>query len=292
MRALSHCDFCGADATGTFELLPPELKPTEDEQRRVVLCSECGTRLEDLLEPLLARAGVESADGTSATDSSRPADSTDDSSTANGSDIETADDDTAPDSTDSSRPAVIDVNAAKTDPDGNEVSTDTGSDETKPADSDEPNSTESADADDRGITLERTVDVESSAETSTADSSDEDDTDSSAKALSNGTAGSSADEKHDAASSTDDGQDADSADDDGGSSNADDSTGDSGTSPPRGYGKVIRLLRNREFPMARSDVETLAAGAYDLEPHTAEEIIEYALEDGEFAEDGDQLVRS
>ncbi|AHG01201.1 hypothetical protein HALLA_19720 [Halostagnicola larsenii XH-48] len=287
MRALSRCDFCGADAAGTFELLPPELEPTEDEQRRVVLCQECSTRLEDLLKPLLVRAGVESADEMTATDSDRPTDSsqpdhspadspTTDSPSADSSELETVDEDAQSDSAESSRPAVIDVNAAKTDPDENEAGTDADSTESEAAaEPDQPNSSEPTAATDHGITLERTADAESSTGTSTADSPVEDDTDS------------SADEAHDTDSSTDEDRDAESAADDGGSSNA----ADSGTSPPRGYGKVIRLLRNREFPMARGDVETLAAGAYDLEPHTVEEIIEYAFEDGEFQEDGDQLVR-
>ncbi|KDE58278.1 hypothetical protein EL22_06020 [Halostagnicola sp. A56] len=270
MRALSHCDFCGADAAGTFELLPPELEPTEDEQRRVVLCQACSARLEELLEPLLARAGVESADETTAGDTDGPADSNrldsaDDSTTGDASELETADEDAPSDSTESSRPAVIDVNAAKTGPDENEADTDAGSDASNTdADPDRPDSSEPTAATDRGITLERTADEDSSAEASTENPSDE----------------------HDADSSTDADRDADGVDD-GGSATA----ADSSTSPPRGYGKVIRLLRNREFPMARSDVETLAAGAYDLDPHTVEEIVEYALEDGEFAEDGGQLVR-
>ncbi|MFP8957501.1 hypothetical protein ACLI4Y_12280 [Natrialbaceae archaeon A-CW3] len=62
--------------------------------------------------------------------------------------------------------------------------------------------------------------------------------------------------------------------------------------PPAAYGKVLRLLSNREFPMARSDVEGLAAGAYDLEGHEVEAIIDHAIETGEFVEDGSQLRRS
>ncbi|ELY98143.1 hypothetical protein [Natrialba asiatica] len=60
---------------------------------------------------------------------------------------------------------------------------------------------------------------------------------------------------------------------------------------PRAYPKVIRLLRNREFPMGREAVESLAAGAYDLEAEEAEAIIEHALERDEFAERGGELHR-
>ncbi|WP_290811312.1 hypothetical protein [Halovivax sp.] len=59
----------------------------------------------------------------------------------------------------------------------------------------------------------------------------------------------------------------------------------------RAYAKVLRLLRNREFPMPRSQVEALAAGAYDLEDHEIEAILERAIERGEFVEDGSQLRR-
>ncbi|ARS89807.1 hypothetical protein [Natrarchaeobaculum aegyptiacum] len=56
MRPLRSCDFCDADALGTFDVVPPELEPTEAERRRAVLCESCKQRLEVLLEPLLARA--------------------------------------------------------------------------------------------------------------------------------------------------------------------------------------------------------------------------------------------
>ncbi|SFS36604.1 hypothetical protein [Halostagnicola kamekurae] len=267
MRALSHCDFCGADAAGTFELLPPELEPTEDEQRRVVLCQACSAQLEELLKPLLARAGSDRVDdpvnteSDAETESASPVETDDDSRSADATDLETADGEESNADT-AGRPAVIDVSGAKTEPNDNE----TGAD---------------ADSTDRGITLERTADEDSAAESSTADSpaANEDDTDPST-------------DEGDADSSTEEDQDVDSTVGDAGSANAGGSADDSGTSPPRGYGKVIRLLRNREFPMARSDVETLAAGAYDLESHTVEEIVEYALEDGEFEQEGEQLVRS
>ncbi|MFC6827163.1 hypothetical protein [Halopelagius fulvigenes] len=63
MRQLRSCDFCGADADGVYEVLPPELSPAEGEQRRVVLCGDCSSTLEAVLEPLLDRLGVESGGG-------------------------------------------------------------------------------------------------------------------------------------------------------------------------------------------------------------------------------------
>lgn len=247
MRALSHCDFCGADAAGTFELLPPELEPTEDEQRRVVLCQACSAQLEELLEPLLARAGADRVDdavGTESdavTESASPVEVDDDPRSDDATDLETGDEDESDDADVAGRPAVIDVSGAKTDADDDR-------DDTDPADG------------------------------------------SSTFASSDTAADSSSDADHDAAGESSEEADAAQGGDD--SPDAAGSSAESRSSPPRGYGKVIRLLRNREFPMPRRDVETLATGAYDLEPDAVEEIIEYALEDGELEQEDDQLVRS
>ena len=48
MRELRACDFCGDDAVGVYEPLPPEV----GSQRRVALCGACRDTLEDLLAPL------------------------------------------------------------------------------------------------------------------------------------------------------------------------------------------------------------------------------------------------
>ncbi|OLZ42424.1 hypothetical protein A6E15_16275 [Natrinema saccharevitans] len=63
------------------------------------------------------------------------------------------------------------------------------------------------------------------------------------------------------------------------------------TARPAAYAKVVRLLRNREFPMDRRAVEDLAAGAYDLEDREVEAIVDHAVEEGEFVEKGDTLRR-
>ncbi|WP_144904764.1 ICP22 family protein [Halobellus captivus] len=59
MRQLRNCDFCGEDAAGIYEAIPPELSPTEAEQRRVVLCADCLETLETVVDPLLSRLGVD-----------------------------------------------------------------------------------------------------------------------------------------------------------------------------------------------------------------------------------------
>ncbi|MFK5605681.1 hypothetical protein [Haloferax volcanii] len=58
MRELRTCDFCGTDAVGVFEVLPPALTPADD-QRRVVLCEHCEETLSEVIAPLLSRLGVD-----------------------------------------------------------------------------------------------------------------------------------------------------------------------------------------------------------------------------------------
>lgn len=59
MREVRTCDFCGDQAAGTFEAVPPEADP-DDEGRRVVLCPGCRDTLASVVEPLLGSAGQDS----------------------------------------------------------------------------------------------------------------------------------------------------------------------------------------------------------------------------------------
>lgn len=61
MREVRTCDFCGDEAAGTFEVVPPETDP-DGEGRRVVLCPGCRDTLASVIEPLLAAAGDDTAD--------------------------------------------------------------------------------------------------------------------------------------------------------------------------------------------------------------------------------------
>lgn len=53
---------------------------------------------------------------------------------------------------------------------------------------------------------------------------------------------------------------------------------------PDNYGQVLRLLRNREFPMTREEVVAIATSAYQLDARNVEAIIDEAIDRGEFAE--------
>ncbi len=236
MRALQSCDFCGSEAVGTFEVVPAELEPSEDEQRRVVLCPDCRDRLETLLEPLLARVDG-SVDGQNAGgDANETVAATTDGRTNRHKGPQ--------------RPA-------------------TGGSED--------------DESDTGVTI-TTREI-----TETTDT-DADETSLESVDSSEPTAPSSADE------TGDDGR-SDDATDEQTTSRAAAGRRETGTDAteaarsPRAYSKVVRLLRNREFPMERTAVEELAAGAYDLESHEAEAIVDHAIDDGELVEERGVLER-
>ncbi|ELY79630.1 hypothetical protein [Natrinema gari] len=258
MRELRSCDFCGAEAIGAFEIVPPELEPTETEQRRVVPCRDCKDRLETLLEPLLARAGAER--GPDAADRDRdgrptdPADGSEDVVASADRSTEKRRRTTSPNATVSDAAAERDERTGPRDGAGAEGDPDPGSGSQSGAPA------ESVLED--GITFERT-------ERAAGDGSTESD------GTETGTAA--------AAGSTDQAAD---------ESPPDEATTDAPTGPPTAYSKVIRLLRNREFPMERSAVEELAAGAYDLERPEAAAIVDYAVAEGEFVEKGGKLRRS
>lgn len=201
MRKLRTCEFCGGDAVGTFEVVPADLVPSGSNGRRAVLCEDCRTRLEGLLEPLLARARS------------------------------TADADAPPVADREDRSSV----------DADDTTADS------PSDSPESDRGPGDGSTDDGVVLE-SGGVDGSA-TDPADDGDE----SGRRSGGNGPGAAS--------------------------------------DRPRAYGKVIRLVRNREFPMDRSAVESLAAGAYDLDEFEAKKAIDRAIEEGELREDGEQLRR-
>lgn len=236
MRSLQQCDFCGDDAVGTFELVPPELEPTDAEQRRVLLCADCEDRLETLLEPLFDRLGV-------------TGDATGSSTTTGEATSATGEDETPL------------------------VSSSGSDDESDPG-------AEGGSAFDGGRNVLQSTDDEdetigdASTDGDAADPESGDDGSSEEVAESDGEADGSSAETDGAAVAFND-----------------DAAPTEDRRPPSGYSRVMRLLRNREFPMGRADAESLVAGAYDFERREVEAIIEYALETGELEADGDQLVR-
>ncbi|MEF8886635.1 MAG: hypothetical protein V5A30_02425 [Haloarculaceae archaeon] len=76
--------------------------------------------------------------------------------------------------------------------------------------------------------------------------------------------------------------------------------GERGTDPEREvtatvsaleYNKVMRLLQNREFPVDRAEIETIATSAYDLSERECAAVIDLAVDRGLVVERDGQLVR-
>lgn len=60
----------------------------------------------------------------------------------------------------------------------------------------------------------------------------------------------------------------------------------------RVYHKVLRFLRNREFPIPRTEAETVAQSAYDLNAREAAEVIQRAVDRGVLTERDGELHRN
>lgn len=58
---------------------------------------------------------------------------------------------------------------------------------------------------------------------------------------------------------------------------------------PEGYGKVVRLVENRDAGIARRDLVELAKGAYGMRSSTVDEAIDFAIEHGALTETDDGL---
>lgn len=230
MRQLRSCDFCGADADGVYEVLPPELSPAEGEQRRIALCGDCLDTLETVVEPLFDRLDVERGGGDG-------------------------------------------DGRGRVERGGDEPSDSLGSNSPMVAgrDSDDGLSEEASDpvSDDHGDDRSWTTDPSTSG---IADATDEE-------------AGTSLQE----AATKDAGEREGAGDGDDGENAADAAAADE--EPPQ-FRKVMRLLNNREFPIDRTEVEELAAGAYDLEDDHVRDIVDYAVERGVLADDGGTLRKA
>ena len=282
MRQLRTCDFCGDDAAGVYEVLPPELSPTEAEQRRVVLCENCLSTLEGVVDPLLDRLGVDRDADAGAVEETPSHDAETSKSAAASTDAEaTADTKTA----DPTKTDATTADAATSDSDS--ASDDTGaegaaSDADSPNRADSPHASETPDRPSAFNAPEGFTDIAESDEIDLGGSPDDHRPDSAA----NGNA--------DAAPTSDapDRRDDDIAADEPDRGTASDPSGDGIGAEPDDFRTVMRLLGNREFPIGRNEVVDLAAGAYDLDDAHVERIIDHAIDRGVLTDEGGTLTRS
>jgi hypothetical protein len=272
MRQLRNCDFCGGDAAGVYEVLPPELSPTEAEQRRLVLCADCAETLETVVDPLLERLGVETGEDTSTTSDGSPA-----SGGAAGADPPPSE--TAP-STGPAETATPESDEAP--PESDPGDSDDPSDPDDTNDSGDPN---------YGISFEPGDPAESPADRSTAADGavqwDEIEPTTSASEAADSD-GDEADEPEPAADA--DGPEPASDGRAGGRGES----GDAGSTlgdEPEDFRTVMRLLSNREFPVERGAIVELATNAYELDEQHVHRIIDHAIDRGVIVDDGGTLRR-
>ncbi|MBB6647365.1 hypothetical protein H5V44_13910 [Halobellus sp. MBLA0160] len=261
MRQLRTCEFCGADAAGVYEVLPPALSPTEAEQRRIVLCSDCAGTLETVIDPLLERLGVEADDDASGVDAG---DESEDSSTAAASSA-TGGSAAAPG--DGAGSDAADSHTDATPPD------DPGGEPVQWSDPDRAG----GGADDAGHPRSEPIrDGIPNVDPAT-------DTDSPAATEAGaGTGGAATDADGSAADGADD-------TDDDRATGTEAAGSDDG---PEEFRTVMRLLGNREFPVERTAIVELAASAYDLDEGHVHRIVDHAVDRGVIVDDGGTLRRN
>ena len=266
MRQLRRCDFCGGDAAGVYEVLPPELDPTEAEQRRVVLCADCADTLETVVDPLLDRLGVDTGDGGAEADPD-----------AGGTE---ADPDAADPRGASAPPAREPVDAGGDSGERSPAPATLGDTDANPgvgADAD-PVQWGGSGAD--GESEEPASDPLHDGVAGGEPASDAEPDPSEP----NADDGSGSDPPAEAA----DGAGADPAAEEAGS----DGDGSTLDAEPAEFRTVMRLLGNREFPVERGSVVELAASAYDLDETHVNRILDHAVDRGVIADDGGTLRRS
>jgi hypothetical protein len=277
MVQLRSCYFCGTtEALSEYETLPERVDGGEA-SRQVVLCDRCGTKLTNVLAPIVDRLERGS-------DEPPPSESTP-AGGASADPLET------PAPTD--RPTQTDVTfggaSASDDADPSAPSTDPASpasDATETGDA-----TEESDADDSDDTSDA-GDAGDSADGGNADDAPED---GEADDRVTETESDASEATHDA--DVDDGPDAGAADS-GATDDPDAAPADSGdvattrADLDRVYHKLLRFLRNREFPIPRTEAERIAQSAYDLTAPEASEVIQRAVDRGVLEDHDGELHRA
>jgi len=302
MVDLSSCYFCGAAMDASLRehaVVPAAFSPAPDRQTTVVLCGTCERKLERVLDPVVDAAAARrrtaakdaAADGVASTE--RGASNAGDGST--GGDAAVADDDAGANVQPGALSDLGDDGSANADADdagtasGDEEAAGAAEDGT-PFEVDDTASVFDDGADDAASDSVFADDTDASTTTTIPDAeADRDAAD--GIAFDDQSSGRATDDAGDATSPTSertnatasDGPDADSGSDADGGTDAPDVD-------PRTYNKVVRLLKNRDLPVARSEIEAIAGSAYDIPDHECEAIVDAAIQRGLVAEDGNQLT--
>jgi hypothetical protein len=318
MAEFSSCYFCGAalDAPlDEYPVVPSELHPSADQQSTVVLCPTCKSKLGAVIEEVIAAVETESGfehdstidatlDGVTEAESSRSPGTETEASP--GTEAE-ASPGTEEGSTTDASPERADESTESTDVSEAEMETTAESSDTPPAgestgdrspifDGDSPAG--AAESDPYGPVFgdadETGGDENDDEESGIAEGDDRDVEGDEAgggetegdEAEGDEIAGDEA-ESDDTAADEIDGEETGGAEAD----SATETTKSDDLLPDvRTYNRVIRLLQNREFPVDRDEIETVATNAYELSPAEFDAVIQVAIDRGVLAEEGGQLV--
>jgi hypothetical protein len=295
MADLSSCYFCGAAMDVSLRestVVPDALAPTPAHQTTVVLCGTCERKLERVLDPVVAAANA-SATATggaaAAGDDTTADDGTDGDATASGdadatvppsilSDVAddastTSDDDATAEGIAGNDTAADAAGSESTGEDGTPFEVDDTTSVFDDAD-DAASSSVFADANDTPTTPIQDAESDDDADGIAFDDQSRDDTAADRESTTN------------AASASNTSTDGASTDDTTTTANGSDAP----DVDPRTYNKVVRLLKNRDLPVPRDEIESIAGSAYDIPDHECEAILDAAIQRGLVAEADGQLT--
>jgi hypothetical protein len=261
MVQLRSCYFCGTTGElSEYAALPPALRVDEASTPRVVLCNRCHTKLANVLAPLAESLGREGGravdDSTSAPSSAvRPGAQPND---------DRGDTTTEP-ASQAGEPPSSQPEVTFSEPADDTAATEPGDDSSTATSA---AGEDAEDAEDRSDASEDSTDRAADAHDTDHDDRDPADVDSAVDA---------ADVDRTAADEKDDPTAADAA--------------PPATDLDRVYHKLLRFLRNREFPLPRAEAEAIAQSAYDLTATEASQVIQRTVDRGVLEERDGELHR-
>ncbi|WP_227133562.1 hypothetical protein [Halorubellus salinus] len=299
MADLSSCYFCGAAMDVSLRestVVPDALAPTPAHQTTVVLCGTCERKLERVLDPVVAAANA-STDSQAAADDAATTDDADEvhgttsgdadatvppsilSDVADDGTSTTGDDDATADDTAGTEPTADDT--AGSEPaadDGTPFEVDDTTSVFDDAD-DTASSSVFADANDTPTTPIQDAESDDDTDGIAFDDQSREETATNRESTSNAANASNAS----ASNASTPGP----STDDASTSSSEPDTPDV---DPRTYNKVVRLLKNRDLPVSRAEIESIAGSAYDIPDHECEAIIDAAIQRSLVAEADGQLT--
>ncbi|MFC7133433.1 MULTISPECIES: hypothetical protein [Salinibaculum] len=320
MDHLSSCYFCGTaldEQLQEYAVVPPAFRDAERDVTTATLCPTCQQKLERVLDAVVAAAeGAESVSsdatsgGDAGTDEAEPAGDADEGTAGAGARDVLVDPDEAIDSPDEDDITAADVTAMAGDVDADVLEDEEADADEELQDAMNPDVPEEFRS--GGETADESVE-ETAGDDEVADEAPDDEADplaDSGTGAGGGDASRSDGVKSADETEADDGTDAgQSAADDAGADGqvagedadvdapaSDEGAADATPSAQASisaleYNKVMRLLQNREFPVDRAEIETVAANAYDLSRSECAAVIDLAVDRGLIAETDGQLAR-